>query len=72
VILSEIELRLTPKFFVNLKVDLSAEERSTESSLLESVLVTLIGKDDVASAHVFLEANSRYESCQRLLKMWHW
>ncbi|XP_062159398.1 uncharacterized protein LOC133866781 [Alnus glutinosa] len=52
-------------------VDLSAEERSTESSLLESVLVTLIGKDDVASAHAFLEANSRYESCQRLLKMWH-
>ncbi|XP_059453955.1 uncharacterized protein LOC132184360 [Corylus avellana] len=52
-------------------VALSAEERSTENSLLDSVLATLICKDDVASAQAFLEANSRHESCQRLLKMWN-
>lgn len=61
-----------PKFSVNLKVDSSAEDTIIENSLLESVLTTLISKDDVSSAHAFLEANSSHESCQRLLKMWNW
>lgn len=51
-------------------VHLSVEEKSTENSLLESVLATLTSKDDVASTVAFLEVNSRHESCQRLLKMW--
>ncbi|KAL0017540.1 hypothetical protein SO802_004609 [Lithocarpus litseifolius] len=52
-------------------VDSSAEDTIIENSLLESVLTTLISKDDVSSAHAFLEANSSHESCQRLLKMWN-
>lgn len=52
-------------------VDSSAEDTIMENSLLESVLTTLISKDDVSSAHTFLEANSSHESCQRLLKMWN-
>lgn len=58
-----------PTFFVNLKVDPS--ETIIENNLLESVLTTLISKDDVAPAHAFLETNSRHESCQLLLKMWN-
>ncbi|KAF5444824.1 hypothetical protein F2P56_033923 [Juglans regia] len=52
-------------------VDSSSEETIIENNLLESVLTTLISKDDVAPAHAFLEANSRHESCQILLKMWN-
>ncbi|KAF3955615.1 hypothetical protein ACB098_01G015200 [Castanea mollissima] len=52
-------------------VDSSAEDTIIENSLLESVLTTLISKDDVSSARAFLEANSSHESCQRLLKMWN-
>lgn len=61
-----------PTFFVNLKVDPSPVETIMENNLLESVLTTLISKDDVAPAHAFLETNSRHESCQLLLKMWNW
>ncbi|GMY28796.1 intracellular protein transport protein USO1-like [Fagus crenata] len=52
-------------------VESSAEDTIIENGLLESVLTTLISKDDLASAHAFLEANSSHESCQRLLKMWN-
>ncbi|KAL4649443.1 hypothetical protein ACB092_01G014100 [Castanea dentata] len=52
-------------------VDSSAEDTIIENSLLESVLTTLISKDDVSSARAFLEANGSHESCQRLLKMWN-
>ncbi|XP_040997195.1 uncharacterized protein LOC121243185 [Juglans microcarpa x Juglans regia] len=52
-------------------VDSSTDETVIENNLLESVLTTLIIKDDVASVHGFLEANSRHESCQTMLKMWN-
>ncbi|KAG6626395.1 hypothetical protein I3843_15G040200 [Carya illinoinensis] len=52
-------------------VDSSTEETVIENNLLESVLTTLIIKDDVASVHGFLEANSNHESCQTMLKMWN-
>ncbi|KAB1219981.1 hypothetical protein CJ030_MR3G020088 [Morella rubra] len=60
-----------PKASVNLKVNPSAAEESVENNLLESVLATLMNKEDDASAHAFLEANSRHESCQKLLKKWN-
>ncbi|KAK9270571.1 hypothetical protein L1049_026152 [Liquidambar formosana] len=53
-------------------VDSSTEGTIMEENLLDSVLATLISKDEVAqSAHAFLEANSGHESCQRLLKIWN-
>lgn len=52
-------------------VNPSAAEESVENNLLESVLATLMNKEDDASALAFLEANSRHESCQKLLKMWN-
>lgn len=43
-----------------------------EENLLESVLTTLISKDGgAATAHAFLDANSEYEPCRKLLKMWN-
>ncbi|KAJ0024094.1 hypothetical protein Pint_08394 [Pistacia integerrima] len=50
--------------------DSSAEDTAVEENLLESVLATLVGKDDLMSGHAFLEANSGHEPCQSLLKMW--
>ncbi|GAV83248.1 hypothetical protein CFOL_v3_26696 [Cephalotus follicularis] len=47
------------------------EVTTTEENLLESILATLIGKEEIASGHAFLEANSGNESCQKLLKMWN-
>lgn len=53
-----------------MKVDTSSEATSVENKLFESLLTSLIGKDDVASkSREFLEANSESEVCQRLLKM---
>uniref|UniRef100_A0A5B7BCE1 Uncharacterized protein n=1 Tax=Davidia involucrata TaxID=16924 RepID=A0A5B7BCE1_DAVIN len=51
-------------------VDTSMEGTSKEQLLLESLVATLVSKDEVApTAHAFLEANSGLEVCQRLLKM---
>lgn len=51
-------------------VDTSLETTAVENKLVESLLTSLIGKDDVASkSRAFLEANSESEVCQRLLKM---
>ncbi|XP_044478464.1 uncharacterized protein LOC123205548 [Mangifera indica] len=50
--------------------DSSALGTAMEDNLLESVLATLVSKDDVMSGHAFLEANSGHETCQTLLKMW--
>lgn len=40
-----------------------------EQNLLESILATLVSKDEVELGHAFLEANSGHESCQKLLKV---
>ncbi|XP_039053145.1 myocardial zonula adherens protein-like isoform X2 [Hibiscus syriacus] len=44
---------------------------TVEENLLDSVLATLVCKDEVTSGRAFLEANTSPESCQRLLKMWN-
>lgn len=51
--------------------DSSAESIDMEENSLESILATLVGKDEVESGQAYLEANSSYESCQNLLKMWN-
>ncbi|KAG6784310.1 hypothetical protein POTOM_010001 [Populus tomentosa] len=51
--------------------DSSAESTDMEENSLESILATLVGKDEVESGQAYLEANSGYESCQTLLKMWN-
>ncbi|XP_059631289.1 uncharacterized protein LOC132274132 [Cornus florida] len=53
-------------------VDTPMEGTSEEQILLQSLVATLVGKDDVEpTAHAFLEANSGVEVCQKLLKMWN-
>ncbi|KAI3820255.1 hypothetical protein L1987_07799 [Smallanthus sonchifolius] len=48
-----------------------AKTVSTENILVDTLLSTLINKDDVAStAHSFLEANSGVEVCQKMLEIW--
>ncbi|XP_074359183.1 uncharacterized protein LOC141698399 isoform X1 [Apium graveolens] len=50
--------------------DTSLEATAVEGKLVESLLTSLIGKDDIASkSRAFLEANSESEVCQSLLKM---
>ncbi|PON49748.1 hypothetical protein PanWU01x14_227840 [Parasponia andersonii] len=44
---------------------------TTQESLLESVLATLISEENSVSPRAFLEANSNQESCKRLLEMWN-
>ncbi|XVE55547.1 hypothetical protein DITRI_Ditri03aG0167700 [Diplodiscus trichospermus] len=51
-------------------IDSSSEGTTLEENLLESVLATLICKDEFMSGRAFLEENNSLESCQRLLKMW--
>ncbi|KAJ6730309.1 EARLY ENDOSOME ANTIGEN [Salix viminalis] len=51
--------------------DSSAESIDMEENSLESILATLVGKDEVESGRAYLEVNSGYESCQNLLKMWN-
>lgn len=44
---------------------------STEHYLVDTLLSTLISKDDIVStARSFLEANSGVEVCQKMLRMW--
>ncbi|CAK7347195.1 unnamed protein product [Dovyalis caffra] len=51
--------------------DSSAESTDMEENSLESILATLVGKDEAEYGQAYLEANSGYESCQNLLKMWN-
>ncbi|KAK6130673.1 hypothetical protein DH2020_035575 [Rehmannia glutinosa] len=52
-------------------VDVSADDLHVEQILLDSLLTTLFGKDEITStAHSFLEAHSGVEVCQKLLNMW--
>ena len=54
------------------KVDSSGEDSAMEQILLESLITTLVGNNEVApTAHAFLEANSGVEMCQRLLNRWN-
>ncbi|KAI3513711.1 hypothetical protein L1887_21050 [Cichorium endivia] len=53
------------------KVVKVTENESTEDLLIETLLLTLINKDEVASmAHKFLEANSGVDACQKMLNIW--
>ncbi|KAK8597121.1 hypothetical protein V6N12_065597 [Hibiscus sabdariffa] len=52
-------------------IDSSSEGTALEENLLESVLSTLICKDEVTCGRTFLETNNSLEACQRLLKMWN-
>ncbi|KAG5251018.1 hypothetical protein OIU78_012162 [Salix suchowensis] len=51
--------------------DSSADSIDMEENSLESILATLVGKDEVESGQAYLEVNSGSESCQNLLKMWN-
>ncbi|XP_022766405.1 myocardial zonula adherens protein-like [Durio zibethinus] len=65
------ELRFYKHRYDSQGIDSSSKGTTVEENLLESVLATLICKDEVMSGRAFLEANSSLESCQRLLKMWN-
>ncbi|XP_021900553.1 uncharacterized protein LOC110816609 [Carica papaya] len=52
-------------------VDSSPEVMPAEEKLLESILSTLPGQDEVVSGQTFLEANNEQESCQTLLRKWN-
>ncbi|KAE8674569.1 putative RNA-binding family protein [Hibiscus syriacus] len=52
-------------------IDSSSEGTTLEENLLDSVLSTLICKDEVTCGRTFLEANNSLEACQRLHKMWN-
>ncbi|KAB5568730.1 hypothetical protein DKX38_002523 [Salix brachista] len=65
---TEMNGLLTRKYCLD---DSSAESIDMEENSLESILATLVGKDEVESGQAYLEVNSGYESCQNLLKMWN-
>ncbi|KAJ9146481.1 hypothetical protein P3X46_028740 [Hevea brasiliensis] len=65
------ELQFYKHEYANHGVASPAKSTDTEQHLLESILATLVSKDEVEFGHAFLEANSGYESCQKLLKMWN-
>ncbi|CAA2967567.1 Hypothetical predicted protein [Olea europaea subsp. europaea] len=47
-------------------------DTSMEQTLLDSLLATMFGKDEIEStAHEFLEAYGGIEVCQKILKMWY-
>ncbi|KAI3685278.1 hypothetical protein L6452_34519 [Arctium lappa] len=53
------------------KVGEPTDNESTEHLLIDTLLSTLINKDEVAStAHSFLEANIGVDVCQKMLKRW--
>ncbi|KAJ9560473.1 hypothetical protein OSB04_005633 [Centaurea solstitialis] len=53
------------------KVGEPTDNESTEHCLIDTLLSTLINKDEVAStAHSFLEANIGVDVCQKMLKRW--
>lgn len=41
-----------------------------EEGLLESVLATILDRDEAITARAFLEENGSVEPCQRLLEIW--
>ncbi|XP_057490893.1 uncharacterized protein LOC130776642 [Actinidia eriantha] len=50
----------------------SGEDSAMEQILLETLITTLVSKNEVApTARAFLEANSGVEMCQRLLNTWN-
>lgn len=54
------------------KVDSSREDSAVEQLLLESLITTMVGNDEVTStAHAFLQANSGVDVCQKLLNTWN-
>ncbi|KAL6956538.1 hypothetical protein U1Q18_041598 [Sarracenia purpurea var. burkii] len=58
-------------YFIS-KVDSSREGSVMDQLLLELLIKTLIGDNEVAAtAHAFLEANVGVDMCQSLLKMWN-
>ncbi|XWS14957.1 hypothetical protein CRYUN_Cryun35bG0052900 [Craigia yunnanensis] len=65
------ELRFYKQRYESQGIDSSSEGTTLEENLLESVLATLICKDEVMPGRAFLESNNPLESCQRLLKMWN-
>lgn len=53
-------------------VDSSGEGSALEQNLLESLITTMVGNDEVMpTAHAFLEANSGVDVCQKLLLSWN-
>ncbi|KAI8550320.1 hypothetical protein RHMOL_Rhmol06G0096200 [Rhododendron molle] len=53
-------------------VDSSREGSAVEQLLLESLITTMVGNDEVTStAHAFLQANSGVDVCQKLLNTWN-
>ena len=66
-----MEIDNHPNCFI-LKVGSSAEGSAVEQFLLESLVTTLVGDNEVAqTAHAFLEANCGVDLCQSLLKKWN-
>ncbi|KAE8729356.1 putative RNA-binding family protein [Hibiscus syriacus] len=65
------ELRFYKRHDESRGIDSSSEGTTLEENLLESVLSTLICKDEVTCGRTFLEANNSLEACERLLKMWN-
>ncbi|KAK2995337.1 hypothetical protein RJ640_006557 [Escallonia rubra] len=54
------------------QVSTSTQSTFMEQLLLDSLMSTLVSKDEAAqTAHAFLEANSGLDVCQRMLKMWN-
>lgn len=59
------------QFYKRQQVDEVTKTASMEHFLVDTLLSTLISKDNVAStAHSFLEANSGVEVCQKMLEIW--
>ncbi|KAL4281800.1 hypothetical protein GQ457_03G033590 [Hibiscus cannabinus] len=65
------ELRFYRHRYESQGIDSSSKGTTLEENLLDSILATLICKDEVASGRSYLETNSSLESCRRLLKMWN-
>ncbi|KAB2023707.1 hypothetical protein ERO13_D06G033800v2 [Gossypium hirsutum] len=65
------ELRFYKHHYENQGIDSSSEGTALEENLLESVLSTLISKDEVMCGRAFLEANNSLEPCQKMLKLWN-
>ncbi|XP_076891049.1 uncharacterized protein LOC143542284 [Bidens hawaiensis] len=68
---AEARVRDLEQELTKLSEELMIKTESTEHFLVDTLLSTLISKDDVASAaHSFLKANSGVEVCQKMLEMW--
>ncbi|KAL3504793.1 hypothetical protein ACH5RR_034634 [Cinchona calisaya] len=66
------ELQLYKYQYDAQSVGTSTEDTATEQMLLESLLASVIGKDDVvSSAHSFLESNRGINVFERMLNSWN-